>query len=252
MDIGEILALTSKLGDEHKDLKTQIETKIKELNGERGKALSDLNGFKEQLSTIKNEKDNLEKQNMTFAQLSKALADSGFKDGDITKMAEKLQVQKSQEDELAEMKRILDEQTKKIKEYEKINSERQLKDALVPKLKEAMAEFKDKDGNKVPLVDDFVPYDDLLKPIDVENETLLQDRLTKVLEKAYTKQIDFQKRNNMVISGSEVHDVPSGDGHYRTDGALNVEKIVKTVTDGKGSLDSASAAIAALRQTEKK
>ena len=245
-----ILELTSQLDDEkYKDVRESIVANVKNLNQERGRALSDLGIFKAENDNLKGINSKLEKTTLTFQELSKALSKNGLTPDQIGEMADKLQIKKGMEDELAEAKRVADDLSKELKDLKKEGEQRKMQDALIPKLKTAMEEFKDKDGKPIKLVDDFIPYDKLYKQIDVENEALVNDRLAQVLNEALSKQVDFQKRTGMEISGNPVHQTgENGDRHFSGEKALDIEKYFKSAQEQHGSIDSVAAILEAASQ----
>ena len=250
----EFLELVNKV--DNKEIKDALVEKFKVHNQEKGKALSDLNEYKAQYDILKGENSNLKKSKSTYEEIANELAKAGIDASNADKLLQKLNVQKTAEDEVNILKKTLNDLTEKTKKYEAQERLNQIKSVLDVKLGDAKKEFKDKDGKTYPILDRFIPKDKLYEPIDTNVEALVSDRITKALQIAYNEQEKFKQETGMDIV-KPVHNVDTGNtGHFsKTDGInTNTNSILAEFASSQRNIDSATIALAKLaaqKQLEK-
>ena len=244
------LEAISKIEDA--ELKANLESTLKALNQDAGKAKGDITKIK-----LRNEElEGLVKETSTKAsewkEVMKVFADNGVDAVKAAKLAEDLKIAKSKEDENAELKRLLKEKDNKVKTYEEKQRFQEFKSKMDPILQKALSEFKDKDGNSIKIALDFIDQEALYKDLDLDSEVLVNDRLNKVLEAGFNKQQKFFE-NNGVDFARDVHGVRTGgDRHFSGNKGIDLNKINEFSVKAGGDIESVTQAMAAIRAARQK
>ena len=242
----DILALLKKLPAEQKDNVEGITSLVKALNQERGKALSDVNDLKTQFSVVKEENEKFKGDALTYQELMDKLAKSGVEAKDAEAIAQKLKVEKTKDDELVIAKKLLDDATKKNKQYEAEEQKQKIKQALEGKLTEAIKGFKDKDGNEVKLMQDFIDKEALYSKIDLESEPLVNERIRTELQKAFDKQAAMLNSMAEQKIIPEAHKVDTTGSKHFNDGKseFDMKESRDTINKAGGTPDAVAMEIA--------
>lgn len=222
----------------------------KAINTEIGKRGSDLLEVKKQLSS---EKDKV----TSYKEFSDLMAKFNMKAEDIRKAADSAGIQQTQDEKLLEYQNIIAEKDKKISENDKFIRVSKVKETLVPKFDEAVKNYKDSDGKGFNFLRDFteVVSKELFEGIkEDDDDVIVNDRITKALEKAKTDQENFMKRNNLASVNSDIHRVDEknlGGSGSRDVSGINQEEIHKKYVEGGQTTDAAARVIAAVRNARK-
>lgn len=218
----EALAVVEKLEDA--ELKGKLTTVLKDMNIEKAKAKGDISKLKAEFQT------QLEDANgkvSKYKDVAKILSDAGIDAKNANEVLAKLNVQKTQDDELAEAKRLLKEKDEKLNTFETERQKNLFKAKMNPLLEKALENYKNDKGEVVKISPDFIDQEALNKPLDLENEPLVTDRLNKVLEAAAVKQNAWFERNSGIF-GKNMHKVPTGgDKHFSGNKGIDLTKIAE-------------------------
>jgi len=249
MNLEEALIALNKLPEEQTELKTGLETLIKSLNQEKGKAKSDITKVKLDKESIESELGKYKEKVSTYSDLMKTLSDAGIDAKNADKLAQKLNIDKTKDDELSDYKRLLNEATTELTTLRTEKDANVFQSKLNPTLDKALSEFKDGDGNLVRIAERFLNKEELYKPLDLENETMVNDRIKRVLEAAHAEQKSVLDDISLPRG---VHQTQIGDKHFSSPKGIAVEKIIETVREQKGSKESIVQGIAAIRAVAEK
>lgn len=237
---------------EDAELKANLETSFKTLNQDKGKAKGDITKIKLENEDLKNKFKDSEGNASKYKDVMRVFSEAGIKAEDAAKLAEKLKVDKTKEDENAELKRLLEEKDAKVKKFESKEELSQFKSKMDPILDKALEELKDKDGNKIKLAKSFINREELYKSLDLNSDVLVNDRLTKVLEAAVMDQQKFFNDNGVDFS-KDVHKVnPKGDNHFGGNPGIDLNKINENSVKAGGSIDVIAQGMAAIRAAREK
>ena len=218
----EALATIEKLEDA--ELKGKLTTVLQSMNQEKGKAKGDISKLKADFEAKLNDANG---KVSTYKETAKILADAGIDAKNANELLSKLNVNKTQNDELEEAKRLLEEKDSKLKSFEREREQNLFKAKVTPLLQKALETYKDSKGNLVKISPDFIDQEELNKPLDLENEPMVNDRLNKVLEAAAVKQNAWFERNSDIF-GKNIHKVPTGgDKHFSGNPGIDLTKIAE-------------------------
>lgn len=230
MAIEKLLELFKGLPDGTTDeTKTAIKALFQEVTKEAGKAKSDLEQYKD--------------GDGKYKKLYKKFQDNGYTPDQIDEILSEMGVKKSQGEELEVYKRLASDYEKKVKDSEKALNLFKVEVTMKEKIKQAVADFKDKDGKPYKLVEDFINEKELTKDIDITSDVLVQDRLNKILTDAYQKQEAFMKKTGATFGGQTTHTVPIGDGQFGSGKALDLAQVRKTMNEGGNDVNAAARAL---------
>lgn len=231
----ELVASLGKLPDgTSDDLKANIKTLFQQVNQKAGKAATDLETYKKGASD--------------YSKLSKKLKDAGLDEGQLETVAEELGIKKTLQDELAIKEASTRELNKKVKELEGTLFSMKMENTLGVKVTDAAKAYKTPDGKTVKLSDRFIDKKELYKPLDLESDVLVQDRIDRTLKAAYESQAAFMKEIGSEFPGAQVHKVNVGEGNM---GSGKVFDETAVVTSLKGANGDKEAAIRALSEYER-
>lgn len=230
MAIEQLVELLKGLPDgTSDDTKKALKDLFQDMTKEAGKAKTDLEQYK--------------KGDTEYKKLYKKFQDNGLKPEQIDEVLADMGVKKSLADELEVFKRLASEKEKEAKETSKQLREFKVEMTMKEKVKQALVDFKDKDGKPYKLVEDFIDNKVLIKDLDVESDVLVQDRLNKVLTDAYQKQEAFMKKTGATFGGQTVHTVPTGDGSFGSGKALDLGQLKTTMNKAGNTIDGAARAL---------
>ena len=232
----ELLVATEKLEDA--SIKDAIRAIAKKGSQEGGKALSDLNTLKATVDESSKEMSKLKESKANYEEIAGILAKNGMDAKNAESVLKQLNVEKTQEDETKLLKKMVEDLTKENKGFKDNEVFGKRKSFLDTKIADAIKEYKDKDGNEYTLVDKFIDKDALYKPIDVESEALVNDRVTQALQNAHQSQEQFKQDTGMEIVNPVHKAADSNSGHFQQNGITNETKIFdkykesgRTITD---------------------
>ena len=250
MSLENFLSALDKLPEEQKDLKGELKTLYQKVNKEKGEALTDLTTIKEKNNELKSKTDRLEKSATDFETLTAALKKLNIDMSNADKLAEQLQIEKTDQDKIKQLEAIAKEAQDKLKDAETKLRNIDVEKKLQPKLEEAIKNFKDKDGNAYKLSNHFIDKQELLESnLDLDSEVLVNDAITKALNKGYEKQVNFQKETGFVLDEKQIHDVNTGDTrHFQTKGEEPITtESFKEARERGGDLASVAAVLDKLK-----
>ncbi len=126
----------------------------------------------------------------------------------IPVMLEKLNIQKTKEEEYELTKEVLQstqvEKSKLEKEIQKFKVEKAIKGLF----ERERAEFKDDKGQPIKLADRFINYDKLYDVSDLTNETVLKEKCKQVLTESFASQTEVVR--DIGFLGVKTHQTPDG------------------------------------------
>lgn len=237
--------LISKLGDE--ETKKSMDSLLSELNKEKGTALNDLKTIKERSKTLENDVK-------TMAELTKILKDKGFEaksPTDLIEIAKTLNIPTDDKATHDAYKQLIEETNAKLLATESALKEFKAKEILLPKLQQAMNDFKDKDGKPVKFIDSFIDKNVLIKDTDISNEVLVNAKIKNILEDGLNKQNIFLTENGLQIPGTPLHNVNLPNQGITNGKGVTFEEQHKFFKENGGNVDAAAKLFAHLEQTNK-
>ncbi len=220
--------------------KEALKAPVKDINTEKGV-------FGNDLIKLKGEIEDRDNKLLNYKQFTDALAKHNIDVKNADSLAEKLGIQKTQDDTISQLKDLVKEKDNSLKEIQGKLRSFEIEKTILPQFEEALKEYKDKDGNSVKLVSDFIDplKEDLFKSIEsIDEPVIIADKINKVLQEAETKQKDFMDRNGVTFSNTQSHQVPEGSmspgsGQSRVDATA----LQKTMRNGRGSIDALASAM---------
>lgn len=230
MDLMEqLIAELGKLPDGTSDeVKSGIKELFQTVNKKAGKASTDLETYK--------------KGHTEYQKLVKRLTDAGVDESNFDTIADELGVKKTLQDELEVTKIGNKELMNKVKELEKTLNRTKMETVLGSKVAEAAKAYTTQDGKKVTILDDFIDKSELFKQLDLENDVLVQDRVKRVLDTAFTNQNNIMKK--LGVDGVKLHQVPQGDGGVGSNaGIVDANQVRGIMEKSGGSIDAAAQAL---------
>jgi len=215
--------LISKLDDA--DLKASLTSQLSELNKEKGEALSDLSTQKK---IVAGQKEDLK----TMEQIAKVFEQNGVKvdnNSQILEIANQLGSKVDSETSLKEIGELVTAQKQQLLDMQKSMDSIAVKDKMLPLLEKARKDFKDADGNLIPVFDDFIDTTLLVTDIDTTQEHLVNKKINDVLEIAKSKTEDFKKRNSVDFTGEKTHSIENQSSgiNNRSQGIPNKSELKK-------------------------
>lgn len=212
------------------DVKTGIKSLFQQVNQKAGKAATDLESYKTGA--------------LSYQKLKKKLAEANLDESQLDTIADQLGVTKTLEDELAFKEITNKELNKKVKELNEQLVTMKMEGKLGSKVSDLAKAYKTPDGKTVKLSDRFIDKKELYKPIDLEQDVLVQDRIDRVLKAAYESQSAFMKEVGMEFpSGQPLHKVPLGDGNFGSGKALDEGAVIAVLKGASGSQEAAARAL---------
>lgn len=225
--------------------KSALSAPVKALNIEKGVMGSDL-------INVKNELDGANKQNLTYKQVTEALAKHNIDAKDAGALAERLGVEKSHDDEKNEFKNMIKERDTELETLRADVRLRALETKLGPQFDTAVEGFQDTEGNKIKLLPDFLSEvkGELYKGIkEGDDEVIINDRINKALLQAKSNQESMLKRNGLLQENTSTHQVNenilTGQGQKSESPATAMQQLMKS---GNNTTDSAAQALMLVRQ----
>ena len=236
-----LVAAVGNLENLTEDQKATLLGRAKKLNVELGIRGSDILGYKGKLAEANT-------QNSSHKEFTDMMSKFNLKAEDIKKAADFAGFKQTQDEATSELKGILSTSQTELKKAQEIISTYKNKELLAPKFKEAVDNYKDTEGKEFNFMPDFLGAveNDLYKGITGEvDEVVVNDRIRTALERAKSDQMGFLKRNNLMSSDKNFHQVDDkgGGGSTNTSG-INAQDIQTVLTEGKGSVDAAVMAMA--------
>lgn len=245
MSMDNFLSALDKL-DLTDEQKTALREPVTSLNKEKGIMGSDL-------LTIKTELEGANKQNLSYKEVTAALAKAGIDSSKASELAEKLGSQKTQDDEKDEFKRMIKERDDKLVAFESDARLRTLEAKLDPLLNLAVEGFADTEGKKIELLPDTLTglKAELYKGIkDGDDDVIVNDRINKALLEAKSSQDTMLKRNGLMQENNTTHQVNenilAGSGSNTVSPATAMQQLMN---NGGNTINSAAQAIALAEQT---
>jgi len=239
--LDNFLTALDKIPEEQAETKTVLKELFQNLNKERGEALTDLNTYKGEATELKQKTGELEKNQASYKTLVDTLKAMNVSIEDADKVAEQLKIKKTDEDKMSQLTEIAEKAQNELKEANDKLRNIEIKDKMEPRLEKAINEFKDKDGNPIKLVKEFIDDKALYNSsLDLDNDVLVNDTITKALSKGYENQVAFAEKTGAIFDDKTVHKVPTdGEGHFNKEGNRpDLTQAFKTVREEGGSLDA--------------
>lgn len=245
MSMDNFLSALDKL-DLTDEQKTALREPVTSLNKEKGVMGSDL-------LSIKSELEGANKQNLSYKEVTAALAKAGIDSSKASELAEKLGSQKTQDDEKDEFKRMIKERDDKLVAFESDARLRTLEAKLDPLLTLAVEGFADTEGKKIELLPDTLTglKAELYKGIkDGDDDVIVNDRINKALLEAKSSQDTMLKRNGLMQENNTTHQVNenilAGSGSKEASPATAMQQLMN---NGGNTITSAAQAIQLASQT---
>ncbi len=230
MDLMEqLLAELGKLPEGTADeVKSGIKDLFQTVSKKAGKASTDLETYK--------------KGATEYQKLTKRLNELGIDAEDFDKIADEMGVKKTLQDELEVTKIGNRDLMSKVKELEKTLTRTKMETVLGSKVAEASKAYQTQDGKKIAILEDFIDKGELFKAIDLDNDVLVQDRIKRVLDTAFTTQSNIMKK--LGADGVNLHKIPEGEGSVgSTIGVVDTNQVRGIMSKSNGSLDAAAQAL---------
>lgn len=234
-----------ELTNEQKDA---LSNPVKAINKEKGIMGSDL-------ITVKNELEGANKKNLSYKEVTQALAKAGIDANNASALAEKLGVEKSHEDEKNEFKNIIKERDT---ELEKLRADARLVSLemkLGPQFETAVENFKDTDGNKITLLPDSLAEvkAELYKGIkEGDDDVIINERINKALLQAKSNGDEMLKRNGLMTENNSTHQVNeqvlAGQGQRSESPVTAMQQLMQN--GGQSTLSAAQAIEFAMQQKQ--
>jgi len=228
--------------------KQALSTPVKAINTEKGIMGSDL-------INVKNELDGANKKNLSYKEVTQALAKAGIDASNASVLAEKLGAQKTQEDAVAEFKAMIKDRDTRLEEFEGAERLRNIEAKLDPAFKAAIENFKDKEGNVIKVLPDELAkvQVELYKGIkEGDDEVIINDRINKALLQAKSNGDEMLKRNGLMEENNTTHQVGeqilTGQGQKSESPATAMQQLMNS---GGNTTDSAAQAIMLASQANK-
>jgi len=228
--------------------KAALSGPVKAINTEKGVMGSDL-------IKIKNDLEGANKQNVSYKEVTEALAKAGIDASNASAIAEKLGAQKTQEDATAELKAMIKERDAKLEVFEVADRLRNVEAKLEPAFKSAIENFKDQEGNLIALLPDSLNEvkAELYKGIKAEDdEVIINNRINKALLQAKSNGDEMLKRNGLMKENSTTHQVGeqilTGQGQKSESPATAMQQLMNS---GGNTTNSAAQAIMLASQANK-
>lgn len=231
------------MSDPFKDLLAKIEDpetkagiqaeydKVNRLKGEYGAKLTEKDG----------EISKLKETTKTWGDAFATLKKNGIEPDKIPGILDKMNIQKTQEEEYELTKHALTEirgtLTAAQKEVQRLKAEK-----VIGKLFEKeRAELKDTNGKPIKLADRVIDYDKLYDVADLTNETVLKEKIKTVLSEGLTKQTEFLR--DVGFQGAALPKTPEAGTETSAAPVNNIKEIMEK--------QGAVAAIAAMHLNNK-
>jgi hypothetical protein len=230
MDLMEqLLAELGKLPDGTADeVKSGIKELFQTVSKKAGKASTDLEVYK--------------KGHTDYQKMVKRLTDQGVDPENFDAFADELGIKKTLQDELEITKLANKDLASKYKEMEKTILRNKMESVLGKRVDEAAKAYTTVDGKKIAILDDFIDKSELFKPLDLENDVLVQDRVKRILDTAFTTQSNIMKK--LGADGVSLHKVPEGEGSVGSAvGPVDTNQVRGIMSKSNGSLDAAAQAL---------
>lgn len=192
--------MLEKVADEElrKQMKDEF-TKVKVEAGERGRKLIEKDG---ELNTLKKGKSEWE---ATF----NLLKSKGMDPKDIPSILDKMEIQKTVEDDNKLLTALYKAEQDKSKAFEKKAKDYEIRTAVDTVFNEVRKNFKTDKGEAITVVDDFIDHGKLYADIsDPNNKVLLEQRAKEVLTGALQKQEAIKAKFG--FQGAPTFKVPEG------------------------------------------
>ena len=248
MSLEKVLSLLSSLPKdmENRDAIVQgIKEATQSINQEGGKAKADILDFKKQINDMTDQNKTLEGSVSTYQDFMKSMKDAGIDTVEADKLAKKLKLQKSQDDEIKQLTDLLKEKGAKLKEFETKAQQEAVMAKIEPIFEKARKEFKDKDGKEISIHDEFINKEDLYSNMDIKNEVLVTDKISKALDAAFVKQSEMSK----LLLGDKTH-LPEvhtdGNRHFSGQQVFDINKSREVMRKALGNTDVVAEQIAQL------
>lgn len=239
MDLMEqLMAELGKLPDGTSDeIKSGIKDLFSTVSKKAGKASTDLETYK--------------KGHTDYQKMVKRLTENGVDPENFDTFADELGIKKTLQDEIEIYKLQNKELGGKVKEMEKAQNRMKMENVLNTKVADAAKAYKTQDGKTVNILEDFIDKTELFKPLDLENDVLVQDRVKRVLDTAFTNQSVIAKKLGADLVA--LHKVPQGDGGtVSTAGVVEVSQIRGIMEKSGGTLDAVAQALTLYENAAKK
>jgi hypothetical protein len=220
------------------DAKSGIKNLFQEVTKKAGKAATDMETYK--------------KGHTEYQKLIKKLEAADIDPDRFDSIAEELGVKKTLQDEVELYKLQNKDLATKFKEAEKRMNRLTLENTLGRKVEELSKAYTTADGKKVKIAEKFINKDELYKAIDVTNDVLVQDRIKRVLDTAFTDQVNFIKDLGLP-EGVPLHGVPQGEGAPGSNkGYVDPNQVRGIMSQYNGSLDAAAQVLTMYEQNPPK
>jgi hypothetical protein len=191
---------------EDADLKAALNAEISQMSQEKGEYGRKL---MEKDAEMKKLNDKLG-ESASYADAFRVLKNKGVDVKDIPAMLEKLNVQKTLEDDLMIASESLKAKDTELNELRKFRKTVEVRNAVGKYVAEEKANFKDESGQPIKILDRFISEEKLFADIDVSNEVLIRERVKSVLKDGLQAQEAVRKEFG--FQGSPTHPVPEGQG----------------------------------------
>ncbi len=182
-------------------LKANIKDAYSKVNKERGE-------FGSKLIEKDTKISELEGKTRTYGEAVEALKKMKIEPNQIPGILEKLNIQKTQEEEYALTKEALtttqSEKTKLEKEVAKFKAEKVMKSFF----EKERGEFKDDKGQPIKVADRFINFDKLYDVADLTNETVLKEKCKQVLTESFAEQTSVVR--DIGFLGVKTQQTPEG------------------------------------------
>ena len=245
-DYEDTQALINSIDGLDEEKKTSLLGLLKNMNTESAKKGLDL-------IKVKSELDKSSQNEGAYKKFVDALAKQGVKAEEADKLAEKVGILKTHDDDMNTLKQILKESQAKEKESTDRLNGILLDASLGPKFEEAVKDFKDKEGNAV----NFLPITLERARAGIEgittqtDEAVINDKIYKALQTAQVNQETFMKENGLTVANSTTHKVGEVNQTGSGSGAvLQGNDIRQVMLDNGQDTNSAAMAIAAARNAQ--
>ena len=183
------------------DLRTKLKAEYSKVNQQKGE-------FGNKLILKDNEIKDLKTKQSTYGEAVDSLKKMKIEPSQIPGILEKLNIQKTKEEEYELTKEALSatqsEKTKLEKEIGRFKAEK----AISRFFDKERSEFKDDKGKPIKLADHFINFDKLYDVQDLTNETVLKEKCKQVLSESLVAQTAVVQAIGFV--GVQTHTTPQG------------------------------------------
>lgn len=240
MDLMEqLVAALAKLPEGTSDeVKSGIKSLFQDVSKKAGKASTDLETYK--------------KGHTDYQKLTRRLEEMGISEDKFDEMANEMGVKKTLQDELEIYKAQNKDLATKYKDIEKTLTRTKMETILGSKVNEAAKAYTTAEGKKIAVLEDFIDKTELFKPLDLENDVLVQDRVKRVLDTAFTNQSNLMKK--LGVDAVQLHPVKTGEAQVGSNiGAVDTNQIRGIMKDSGGNnLDAVAQALTMYENAAKK